>query len=149
LVALMSKNDLSEIDLRHGDRRIRLLRGQPIATMPMSATPMAQGLALPPTPLPPGPGEKPVAAEKTPEKKYLYIKSQLVGIFYAQENPEAPPFVTVGSRVTPETVVGIIMAMKLLNEVTANCSGVIAEILVENGEAVEFDHLLFKVDPSA
>ena len=68
--------------------------------------------------------------------------------FYAQAKPGLPPFVTVGSRVTPSTVVCIVEAMKVLNEIPADCSGVIAEICVENGDPVEFKTVLFRVDPA-
>src|SRR5436190_1546206 len=77
------------------------------------------------------------------------IKSPTPGTFYARPNPEAEPYVKVGSRVEPKTVVCTIEAMKLYTEIQAECSGVIQEILVENGQFVEFDTVLFRVDPTA
>jgi acetyl-CoA carboxylase biotin carboxyl carrier protein len=71
-----------------------------------------------------------------------------VGTFYAQPSPEAPPYVSVGSRVTPTTVVCQIEAMKIFNEIMAECSGVIREILVKNKEPVEYGTVLFRVDPN-
>jgi acetyl-CoA carboxylase biotin carboxyl carrier protein len=76
------------------------------------------------------------------------IKAETPGTFYAAANPGAEPYVRVGSRVTPTTVVGLIEAMKLFNEVAAGCSGVVAEILVENQQPVEYDQVLFRVDPT-
>jgi acetyl-CoA carboxylase biotin carboxyl carrier protein len=78
----------------------------------------------------------------------MEIKSPTVGVFYAQREPGSPPFVTVGSRVTPTTVVGLIEAMKVYSDIQAGCSGVIAEVCVENKEPVEYNTVLFRVDPS-
>ena len=144
LSALMSQHDLSEIDLRDGDRRIRLLRGGRVVTAAPPPVAYAPGspatAAAPPAAAPP--------AEK-PTKNLLEIKSELVGTFYARPNPDAEPYVRVGSRVTPATVVGLIEAMKLYNDVQAACSGVVAEVLVENQQAVEYGQVLFRVDPTA
>jgi acetyl-CoA carboxylase biotin carboxyl carrier protein len=76
------------------------------------------------------------------------IKSPTPGTFYTAPNPGADPYVRVGSRVNPNTVVGLIEAMKLFNEIPADCSGVIVEVVVENGQPVEFGQVLFRVDPS-
>jgi acetyl-CoA carboxylase biotin carboxyl carrier protein len=73
----------------------------------------------------------------------------LVGTFYSRATPDTEPYVKVGGRVTPATVVGLVEAMKLYNDVQAGCAGVIAEILVENQQPVEYDQVLFRVDPSA
>jgi acetyl-CoA carboxylase biotin carboxyl carrier protein len=144
LAALMSRHDLSEIDLREGNRRVRLLRGAehlavsaPVAVTHSSA-PVTAPAAASSTP----------AAEKT-TRKLLEIKSELVGTFYSRANPDAEPYVKVGSRVTPTAVVGLVEAMKLYNDVQAGCSGVIAEIMVENQQPVEYDQVLFRVDPTA
>jgi acetyl-CoA carboxylase biotin carboxyl carrier protein len=145
LVGLMSQHDLSEIDLQHGDRRLRLRRGMRPKVAPLAfgqpfaaAGPSAATPAAPPAP----------AATEKPAKKLLEIKSTTVGTFYARPKPEAPPYVTVGSKVTPTQVVGLIEAMKLFNELTADCTGVIVEVLVEDKQAVEFEQVLFRVDPT-
>src|SRR5262249_8523924 len=124
----MRRHDLSEIDLQEGDRRIRLRRGgKPVAApAPPASAPPPPALAQP-APAPPGP----------PARKRLEIKSPAVGTFYAQKEPGAPPFVTVGSRVAPETVVCIIEAMKVYNEIQAGVAGVIQEILVRDKDFVE------------
>jgi acetyl-CoA carboxylase biotin carboxyl carrier protein len=145
LVALMSKHDLSEIDLRQGEQRICLRRG----TLP--ATPaVLPSIAEKPAP---AAAPSPRAAEPTPQssppRQLIEIKSPTVGTFYAQEKPTAPPYVNVGSRVTPTTIVCQIEAMKIFNEITADCSGVIVEVCVQNKEFVEYGTVLFRVDPNA
>jgi acetyl-CoA carboxylase biotin carboxyl carrier protein len=150
LVRLMSQHDLSEIDLSEGEQRIRLRRGSKV----VSAAPVVLPAAIShagPAPGTPAPTEKaasaaPAAAGK-PAKKLLEIKSPSVGTFYAQREPGAPPFVTVGSRVSPTTVVCIIEAMKVYNDIQADCAGVVAEVCVNNGDFVEFNTVLFRVDP--
>jgi acetyl-CoA carboxylase biotin carboxyl carrier protein len=96
----------------------------------------------------PAPAATPAPAVDKPGKKLLEIKSPGVGTFYAQREPGAAPFVTVGSRVTPTTVVCIIEAMKVYNDIQAECAGVIAEVCINNGDFVEFNTVLFRVDPA-
>src|SRR6185437_3272660 len=113
LVALMSKHDLSEIDLREGEQRICLRRGGSATTVePRSAPVERPTVAVNPSPK---------AAETTtpPPRQLLEIKSPAVGTFYAQEKPGAAPYAAVGARVTPTTVVCQIEAMKIFNEITA------------------------------
>lgn len=140
LVRLMSRHDLSEIDLREGEQRIRLRRGTRLrSTPPPALTPTAAT----PTPAP----QTQAAAPAEPTGKKLHeIKSPAVGTFYAQKEPGAPPYVTVGSRVSPDTVVCQIEAMKLFNEITADCSGVIVEAVAQNKQFVEYGTVLFRVD---
>ena len=135
LVALMTQNDLNEIDLRDGVQRLRLRRG---AKQVVVAAPL-------PAPLTANPAAAPPSAK--PARQLLDIKSETVGTFYAAPNPESPPFVKVGSKVTPTTVVCIIEAMKLMNNIEAGVAGAIAEILVNNQDPVEFGQILFRVDP--
>jgi acetyl-CoA carboxylase biotin carboxyl carrier protein len=107
-----------------------------VAEKPESAALPAPKLAEPPPQTP-------------PSRQLVEIKSPTVGTFYAQEKPGAPPYVSVGSRVTPTTIVCQIEAMKIFNEITADCSGVIAEVCVQNKEFVEYGTVLFRVDPNA
>ncbi|MCS7046432.1 MAG: acetyl-CoA carboxylase biotin carboxyl carrier protein [Gemmataceae bacterium] len=146
LVELMTQHDLSEIDLRDGRQRLRLRRGAKTAVVaagPLTAAPVVAPAAAPPAPA--APEAAPPAA---PAKKLIDIKSQTVGTFYTAPTPGAEPFVKVGSKVNNNTVIGLIEAMKLFNEVTAECSGVIVEILVENQQPVEFGQVLMRVDPN-
>jgi acetyl-CoA carboxylase biotin carboxyl carrier protein len=145
LVALMSRNDLSEIDLKHGANRIRLRRGSRIKTITAPLAP-----AAPPVNPAPPPAAAAAPVEAAPPARHLVgIKSPTVGTFYNREKPEAAPYVTRGSKVTPTTVVGLIEAMKLFNEVQAECSGTIVEVLVDNAQSVDYHTVLFRVDPSA
>lgn len=144
LIRLMARYQLNEIDLQEGDLRIRLRRGTASVAMPSPAplpTPLPVAATSPPPPPPPAEPEK-------AEKRYLTIKSPTPGTFYISPSPDAPPFVQVGSRVTPTTVVCIIEAMKIFNEIQAECTGVIAEVLVQNGQPVEYGQVLFKVEPT-
>jgi acetyl-CoA carboxylase biotin carboxyl carrier protein len=150
LVALMSRHDLSEIDLHEGDRRIRLRRGVTKVSMtpsPLMATPASVLSPVPAAPAPKADGAAPTAA--APSKPLLEIKSPTPGTFYAAPNPDSEPYVRVGSRVNPDTVVCLIEAMKLYNDIKAECSGIVTEILVENQQPVEYGQVLFRVDPMA
>ena len=150
LVALMGRHDLTEVDLREGELRIRLRRG-PKETITLSPTALHPTPAVVPTSNATSPSAalspaKPAPAK--PAKEYLSIKSPTPGTFYSASSPDVEPFVQVGSRVTPTTVVCVIEAMKIFNEITADCSGVITEILVDNQQPVEYGQELFKVDPT-
>lgn len=147
LVALMSRNDLSEMDLCEADRRIRIRRGP--RTVAMAAPAAAPAASSAPAASPAPAATTPAAEPAKPAKELIEIKSQLVGTFYSASKPEAPPLVKAGDRVTNSTVVGIIEAMKIFNEITADCTGVIAEVCVENQQPVEYEQVLFRVDPSA
>jgi acetyl-CoA carboxylase biotin carboxyl carrier protein len=140
LVELMDKFDLSEVDLNDGGQRIRLRRGgRLVATTPaLLTTPALPAAAAPSTNSQPAP----------PARKLLEIKSELVGTFYAKPAPDKEDYVKVGSRVSPDTVVCKVEAMKIFNDITAKCTGTIAEVCVQNGEFVEFDQVLFRVEPS-
>lgn len=152
LIELMDKFDLSEVDLNDGDQRIRLRRGGKIATavstlpnlipQPITAPTTVASTSIANSPTPPT-ASNPTAPS---EKKYLEIKSELVGTFYSRPAPDKEPFVKVGTKVTPDTVVCTVEAMKIFNSITAKVSGTIAEILVKDGQFVEYDQVLFKVD---
>jgi acetyl-CoA carboxylase biotin carboxyl carrier protein len=143
LVGLMSKHDISEMDLCEGDQRVRLRRGQRVAT-----TVAAAPLALPASAPTPAAPTQPAAPAAKPASILIDIKSPTIGTFYAQEKEGAKPYVTIGSRVGASTTVGLIEAMKLFSEIPAGCNGVISEILVENQQPVEYNQVLFRVDPS-
>src|SRR4051812_27584083 len=142
-IELMNEHDLSEIDLRQGDQRIRLRRGPEMvtmATMPaMASAPAATAGHVA------GGAKNPTDAD---DSKALFIRSPMVGTFYASANPDSPPFVKVGDRVGTETTVCIVEAMKVFNEIPAECSGRIAAVLTQSGDAVEFNQPLFRVEPN-
>jgi acetyl-CoA carboxylase biotin carboxyl carrier protein len=144
LVALMSQHDLAEIDLRDGNVRIRLRRG----SLPSLANAVA---VSPPSAATPGPAPASKHETSSPpaaSKSLVEIKAPTPGTFYAASSPDAQPFVRVGDRVSPSTVVCLVEAMKLFNEITADCTGVITEILVQNQQPVEYGQVLFRVDPT-
>ncbi len=145
LLELMKEYDLSEIDLSQADQQIRLARGGSSAPQYFaSPMPMASAGMSPP---PARPAGEPLAAAPVSDGQHIkVIASPMVGTFYSKPKPTAEDFVKVGSRVTPETVVCIVEAMKVFNEIPAEVSGTIVEVLVKNDEAVDFDRPLFKVD---
>lgn len=141
LVQLMKEHDLREIDLKQDDQQIRLCRSQE-EVAPRIITQAAPVAAAPAAPA----AAAPTAAVES--KNLAFIKSPMVGTFYSKPNPTAEAFVKVGDRVSPEKTVCIVEAMKTFNEIPAEVGGVIVAILVEDGEAVDFDKPLFKVDTS-
>ena len=137
-IELMNEHDLAEVDLRQGDQRIRLRRGQePVISAP--SLPLAAAQAAPAA----APTSPTAAADD--DANAVFVTSPMVGTFYASPSPEAPPFVSVGDSVGPDTVVCIIEAMKVFNEIPAECAGKILSRLVENGAAVEYGQKLYKV----
>ena len=143
LVGLMAKHDLSEIDLHEGGHRIRLRRG---ATLVAAPAPVMTAAAAP-APTATAPAATP-AAPSAPAKKLHDIKSPMVGTFYAKPGPDKDDYVKVGAKVKPETVVCKLEAMKIFNELTADVAGTVAEVCVTNGSPVDFDTVLFRVEPS-
>jgi acetyl-CoA carboxylase biotin carboxyl carrier protein len=149
LVALMSQHDLSEIYLREGTQHVRLRRGAVASVVVPAATMSPHAPALPAaasTPAANSAESKP-AAPSASKKNLIEIKSETVGTYYAQPKPGEPAYVKIGDRVTPNKPVGLVEVMKTYNEILANCTGVVREILVENGTFVEFGQVLFRVDP--
>ena len=143
LVELMNDHDLAEIDLRQGEQRMRLRRGgdAPVVT----ALPAAPAAAPAPAPASAPPAAQPAAAAAPVDDSKL-IKSPMVGTFYTAAKPEDAPFVSVGDQVGADTTVCIIEAMKVFNEVPAEISGKIAEVMVENGAPIEFGQPLFRIE---
>jgi acetyl-CoA carboxylase biotin carboxyl carrier protein len=141
IIDLMKKNDLSVFEIEKEGFRIRLQRGASAQVAPVVPPPVAGQSKTDATTAEPGP-----AVPKTIESVQLKeIVSPMVGTFYRAGSPDAPPFVDVGKTVTEETVVCIIEAMKVMNEIKAETSGVIAEVVAENGKPVQFGQVLFKV----
>jgi len=141
LVELMNEHELAEIDLRQADQRIRLRKGgEPIVTTEVVRRPAAEGAAS-------GGAAGTAPAAAAANSDLIEIKSPMVGTFYASPSPEAPAFVKVGDHVGPTTTVCIIEAMKVFNEIPAEVSGQVVQVLVDNGEPVEFGQPLYKIDP--
>jgi acetyl-CoA carboxylase biotin carboxyl carrier protein len=147
LIDLMVEHDLSRLELREGETHILLRRGQPIISAHGNTAPAALPLPAPTSAASPASAAPPAGGEEAASNEIL-IRSPMVGTFYSASDPESPPFVNVGSDVTPDTVVCIVEAMKVFNEIKAEVSGRITRLLVKNAEAVEFDQPLFAVTPA-
>jgi len=145
LIELMEKHGLSEVHLRHGSEQWRLRRGGQDTVQFVPATHPAAA----PAPVAAAPAPQTAApAPEAPASNLLEIKSPIVGTFYSSPSPEDPAFVQKGSKVGPDTVVCIVEAMKVFNQITADLSGTIEEVLVSNGDPVESGQPLFRVSPN-
>jgi acetyl-CoA carboxylase biotin carboxyl carrier protein len=142
LVELMEKHGLTEISLQRGDEKWRLRRGMETTAPPMIYSQPAPGQAPSASAAPAAGGPAAPRNDGT-----LTINSPTVGTFYSSPTPDDPPFVSAGSTVLPETVVCIVEAMKVFNQIPAEVSGTVVEILVKNGDSVEFGQPLFRVRP--
>jgi acetyl-CoA carboxylase biotin carboxyl carrier protein len=143
LIQLMEEHDLTEVDLHKGDQRCRLRRGS--QQMVPAAYAPAPYPVMPQQPSAPAGGAAEGAAPKSDGT--LVIKSPTVGTFYSAASPDDEPFVKIGSPVSPDTVVCLVEAMKVYNQITADVSGTVTEVCVHNGDAVEFGQPLFRVRP--
>jgi acetyl-CoA carboxylase biotin carboxyl carrier protein len=151
LTELMIENDLSEIMIRDGDKRIVLRRGVPAGHTHSHAVGAAPMVVAAPIAANPTVAQAPPATEVRPpvqEERTVKVTSPMVGTYYTAPDPDSPPFVQVGDEVNPDTVVCIIEAMKVFNEIKAEVSGIIQSIDVENGQAVEFGQAILTVRPT-
>ena len=143
LVRLMKRYDLTAIDFVEGSTQIRLRRrGPEVAYMAPPVVAPAPQPAVVPAPL-----SLPVAVAAAATGGAT-IESPMVGTYYASSSPDAPAFVSVGSQVRPETTVCVIEAMKVFTDIPAGVSGTITEVLVKNGQPVEYGQPLFRVNPA-
>lgn len=137
LMALFEESDLGELEVSQGDFLLRLGKAgtaPAIAAMPQFAAPVQAASSQA--------GSTPVPEE---DPNHFYIKAPMVGTFYRSPSPDQDAFVDIGQKVQEKTTVCIIEAMKVMNELPADCSGTIVDILVENGNGVEYGQPLFKV----
>ena len=158
LIALLRENGLAELELEREDFRVRLRRegvsfggdhGSAFALSELVKNAVAgePAPAANPAPAPPPPAQTTAAAAPEPaeEQNVHVISSPIVGTFYRSPSPSADPFVKIGSNVSPESVVCIIEAMKLMNEIQAEATGEVVKIYVENGQPVEYGQPLFGI----
>jgi len=140
LIKLMIDNDLTELDIASGDEKVHLKRAGE-AQQP-AGVPVFQ--AVPPAPA------APPKAEGEPAKleELVDVRSPMVGTYYSSSSPDVDAYVDVGDSVEQDTVVCIVEAMKVMNEIKADCTGTIAEICVKNAQPVEFGQVLFRVRPA-
>ncbi len=140
IIDLMKKNDLSVFEIEKDGFRLKLQKGPTAETAAVAPPPAAPSKTATTT------SETTPSAPKSVESPLLReIASPMVGTFYRSGSPDGPPFVDIGKTVTEDTVVCIIEAMKVMNEIKAETSGVIAEVVAENGRPVQFGQVLFRV----
>ncbi len=166
LIRSVDESSLDNVEIERGGTRIRLSKTPesgavtqmmaPAAPAP-SVAPVGPGAAAPTPVAPaPSPSSAPASTEAEPAGEgdggvpshWVEVKSPMVGTFYRAPSPGADPFTEVGARVAPGEALCIIEAMKLMNELEAEITGTVREILVENGEPVEYGQVLFRVEPA-
>jgi len=134
-IKFMEDNNLNELEVEEGGKRIRLKKNSSDQPVVISQAPSQ--------------AQAPAAPESKPsESNTLEIKSPMVGTFYAAPGPGAKPYVEIGTTVNPGDIVCIVEAMKLMNEIKAEVGGKVVQILVENGGPIEFGQILFVVEPA-
>jgi acetyl-CoA carboxylase biotin carboxyl carrier protein len=146
IMALMDEHGLTEFELVKDGTRLSLRRGgSVVALAPAAAQPSPPPVAAP------APVQAPVVAAapapSAPADKCVAVKAPFVGTFYRSSAPDADPYVAVGQEVSPDTVLCIVEAMKVMNEIKAEVRGVVREILVENAQPVQFGQTLFRIEP--
>ena len=148
LIDLVEQSGISELEVKEGEESVRIARHSPAASMPQF---IAMPQSMPAAPASPssapavvGTAEKAAPAAASPKKHF--VRAPMVGTFYRSPSPGAKPFVEVGQTVKQGQTLCIIEAMKMLNQIEADRNGVVAEILVENGQPVEFDQPLFVIE---
>jgi acetyl-CoA carboxylase biotin carboxyl carrier protein len=154
LVRLMTASDLTELDLRDKDEQVTIRRASPQAAPQVVHHAMPAMMHAPMAAAPAAPAAAPAAAAASPapavneDAGLVAIESPIVGTFYASPGPDKPPFVAVGAQLGPDSVVCLVEAMKIFNEIKAERGGTVAKILVKSGQAVEFGQPLFMIKPS-
>ncbi|MBX7139998.1 MAG: acetyl-CoA carboxylase biotin carboxyl carrier protein [Chitinophagales bacterium] len=156
LIKILNKSNISEIRIERDNFKITLRTHDPHGSAPVMATvstapsiPIAAPVVAPPVTAPVAEAPKPEApqAPAADESKYVTIKSPMIGTFYRSSSPDKPPLVNVGDEIKPGSVLCIIEAMKLFNEIESEHSGRIVKVLVENAKPVEYDQPLFLIEP--
>ena len=135
LAELMERHNLTEVEISEQDSRIRVVRPSGGAAVPVCDNPACADSASPST----------TELIPEPEAEGNYVTSPMPGTFYLASSPEAAPFVTVGDVIKPGKVVGIVEAMKVMNEIKSEFGGTVTKILVPNGSPVEFGQKLFEI----
>jgi len=157
LIELVEKSNIGELEVRQWGTRVRISKSSPTpipehvpAIPPVSVPKPALEVQVPTESHPQVTAPKPeTSSSEQPAKELIEIRAPMVGTFYRAPAPDADPYIKVGDFISPGQVLCIIEAMKLMNEIEAECSGRIVEILGENTKPVEYNQLLFLVEPSA
>ena len=156
LVRLMVANDLTEMDLRDSEEQVTIHRPSVYSAPQVTQSPAApppQAVAPAPAAAPAPPAAPPApAVEAEPEADdtagLVPVSSPMVGTYYSAASPDVDDFVKVGDSVGPDTVICLVEAMKIFNEIKAECSGTVQKVLVSSGDAVEFGQDLLLIKPS-
>ena len=157
LIKLLNKSNISEIRIERDNFKIMLrthdvnapvqyVRQEAVTTLPASS-PAIQSTSTPQTPPPPSKESGVQAEAPSDDSKLITIRSPMIGTFYRSASPDKPVFVNIGDEIKPGSVMCIIEAMKLFNEIESEQSGRIVKILVENAKPVEYDQPLFLIEP--
>ncbi|OHB62497.1 MAG: acetyl-CoA carboxylase, biotin carboxyl carrier protein [Planctomycetes bacterium RBG_13_46_10] len=149
IIEIMEKNGLVEVEIKHGDDKIFLKRHVPQPPAPAVAMMhRPESLVSPLNTVIPESLPATATPSAAPKQENLEeIKSPIVGTLYAKPSPDSEPYVEIGTHVEPQMVLCIIEAMKVMNEIKAENSGTIAEVLVTNGQAVEYGQVIFRIKP--
>lgn len=146
LIDLVAESGIAELEITEGEDKVRIVKSGPVSAAPqVSHVHMAPSAApvAPTAPAPVAAAVMPQGSEAAELPEGKVIKSPMVGTFYRASSPGGEPFVAIGASVSEGQTVCVIEAMKLMNEIPADCTGVIKEVLVENGQPVEFGQPLF------
>jgi acetyl-CoA carboxylase biotin carboxyl carrier protein len=149
LIDFIAQSGLNEVDIETKELKLHVKR-EPDQKVLKSAAPVMAApipVAAAPVAAAPAPAAAPKAEKPAASAKTVDIKSPMIGTFYRSSNPDSPPFVSVGDKVSKGQVVCIIEAMKLFNEIESEVSGTIVKAMVENSSPVEYDQVLFVVEP--
>jgi len=145
LIDLVQESGIAELEITEGEEKVKIVRGGAVSVTPAAAA--APGLAAAPAPAEARPASAtpaaPPAAEPEAGQEGHVVKAPMVGTFYRSSSPDAKPFVEVGQTIKEGQTICIIEAMKLMNEIEADASGVVKAVLVENGQPVEYGQPLF------
>ncbi|HEY9188473.1 MAG TPA: acetyl-CoA carboxylase biotin carboxyl carrier protein [Bacteroidota bacterium] len=149
VLKIVNDNDINELEISEGETKIRIVKN-----VNHNGLPVTHPLSLHPNisiPYSQSTGHIDIKLEDKPDdrdgdQKYYEVRSPIVGTFYASPSPDADPYVKVGQKVTPGTVLCIVEAMKLMNEIESEVSGTIIKVCVENAQPVEYDQVLFLIE---
>lgn len=141
LIDLVSESNVSELEITEAEGKVRIVKSAPVGTLPMVAAAPAAVVAAPAAVV-----AAPVVAAEPEAVKGHVVKSPMVGTFYRSASPGAKAFVEVGSQIKEGEPICIVEAMKIMNEIEADKTGVVTQILVENGHAVEYGQPLFVIE---
>lgn len=149
LVQLVERSAIASLDVEEGELSIRIEKHAPgtvVAAPPVYAAP-APSPAPVYAPMPSAPAAAPAPAAAAPASHLLEVKAPMVGTFYRSSGPDKEPFVKVGDRIAPGQTLCILEAMKIMNEIESEVGGKVVEILVDNAQPVQFDQVLFRIEP--